>query len=75
MVMALDGKWLTVQEAELELGVTGGYIRRMLINKRLPGEKMGGNWVIAREVVDAAKSTMGSRSKGRSKAKPKAKKR
>ena len=75
MVMALDGKWLTVQEAELELGVTGGYIRRMLINKRLPGEKMGGNWVIAREVVDAAKSTMGSRSKARSKPKLKAKKR
>jgi excisionase family DNA binding protein len=75
MVMALDGKWLTVQEAELELGVTEGYIRRMLIKKRLPGEKMGGNWVIAREVVDAAKSTMGSRSKARSKPKPKAKKR
>lgn len=74
--MALDGKWLTVQEAELELGVTEGYIRRLLIKKRLPGEKMGGNWVIAREVVDAAKSTMGSRSKARSKTKPsKAKKR
>lgn len=73
----LDGKWLTVQEAEEELGVTEGYIRRLLINKKLPGEKIGGNWLISRETIEAARPTMGSRSKRRGKApeKPKGKKR
>lgn len=58
----IDGKWLTVQEAQEYLSVSGGYIRRLLGNGALVGEKVGGNWVISIDVLDVIKPTIGRRS-------------
>lgn len=57
-----DGQ-LTVQQACDALGVTGGYIRRLLIRGELPGTKFGTQWSIRASDVEKLRGTVGRRSK------------
>ncbi len=61
--MALRSERMTVQEACEALGVTGGYLRRLLIRGDLAGSKFGTQWSIASSDVEKLRGTIGRRSK------------
>lgn len=61
--MASQNGPLTVQQACAALGVTGGYIRRLLIRGDLPGTKFGTQWSIRASDVEKLRGTVGRRSK------------
>jgi excisionase family DNA binding protein len=47
-----DKELWTVQELAQKAGVTDGYIRRLLIDGELKGEKFGTQWMIRRREVE-----------------------
>lgn len=61
--MALRKDQLTVSEACEVLGVTGGYLRRLLIRGDLAGSKFGTQWSISASDVEKLRSSVGRRSK------------
>jgi excisionase family DNA binding protein len=63
MIMALRKEQMTVQEACEVLGVTGGYIRRLLIRGDLAGSKFGTQWSISSGDVEKLRCSVGRRSK------------
>ena len=48
-------KWMSVPEAAQELGVTRGRINAMIRAGRLHATKIGRNWVVTREDLEAVR--------------------
>ena len=44
--------WMTVQQIAERAGVTGSGVRRALLSGRLKGQKLGGQWVVARKEAE-----------------------
>ena len=63
MIMASRNEQMTVAEACDVLGVSGGYLRRLLIRGDLAGSKFGTQWSISSSEVEKLRASVGSRSK------------
>lgn len=63
MIMASRDGQLTVQQASETLGVTDGYLRRLLGRGELQGTKFGAQWCIASSDIERLRATIGRRSK------------
>jgi excisionase family DNA binding protein len=44
---------LTVAEATKKYGLSGGFLRRLLRQRRIEGRRMGNSWVIVSSSLDA----------------------
>jgi len=63
MIMPTREGKLTVQEAAKSLGVTDGYLRRLLGRGDFPGTKFGDQWSIDVADVEERRAGIGRRSK------------
>ncbi len=61
--MATRDTQLTVQDASEALGVTEGYLRRLLGRGEIAGTKFGNQWSLSSIEVDRLRATIGRRSK------------
>lgn len=50
-------RYLSVTEAAISLGLTGGRVRQMLLDGTLSGHKLGGAWAIPLAAVERLRNT------------------
>lgn len=60
-----DKAWLTVAEAAAEMGCTVSYVRRMLRDERIQGQKFGPrSWMVSRASALEHRKVLSTRSLG-----------